>query len=248
MPRFWSRLTPLVRGRLVERCRCEGKEVTTGERLARLDDREAQATLKDLRALESFSLQESERQTTLRNLQRNSTQTRDRLTALERDEARLNDLLANLERARRSAGGSATPAGTGLTTSDLGRLDWPVEGSILYQFGREQLANGGVIRRNGIGIGAPKGTPVKAVADGTVALRDRLGTYGLTLIVEHGSGYWAVYGQLASASVAVGDRITSGQVIGTVGGEGSDSGSHLYLEIRGENQIALDPLTWLRRK
>lgn len=64
-PETWSRLTPLVRGRLVERCRCEGKEVKTGERLARLDDREAQATLKDLRALESFSLQESERQTTL---------------------------------------------------------------------------------------------------------------------------------------------------------------------------------------
>ncbi|MGQ0681632.1 efflux RND transporter periplasmic adaptor subunit [Bradyrhizobium sp.] len=64
-PETWSRLTPLVRGRLVERCRCEGKEVKTGERLARLDDREAQATLKDLRALESFSLQESDRQTTL---------------------------------------------------------------------------------------------------------------------------------------------------------------------------------------
>jgi membrane fusion protein, multidrug efflux system len=64
-PETWSRLTPLVRGRLVERCRCEGKEVKAGERLARLDDREAQATLKDLRALEAFSLQESDRQTQL---------------------------------------------------------------------------------------------------------------------------------------------------------------------------------------
>ncbi|MFX4535749.1 hypothetical protein ABTA57_19495, partial [Acinetobacter baumannii] len=64
-PETWSRLTPLVRGRLVERCRCEGSEVKAGERLARLDDREGQATLKDLRALESFSLQESERQTQL---------------------------------------------------------------------------------------------------------------------------------------------------------------------------------------
>lgn len=62
-PETWSRLTPLVRGRLVERCRCEGKTVQAGERLARLDDREAQATLKDLRALESFSQQEYDRQT-----------------------------------------------------------------------------------------------------------------------------------------------------------------------------------------
>jgi RND family efflux transporter MFP subunit len=64
-PETWARLTPLVRGRLVERCRCEGKEVKAGERLARLDDREAQATLKDLRALEAFSLQESDRQSQL---------------------------------------------------------------------------------------------------------------------------------------------------------------------------------------
>lgn len=64
-PETWSRLTPLVRGRLVERCRCEGKEVKTGERLARLDDREGQATLNDLRALESFSLQEADRQNQL---------------------------------------------------------------------------------------------------------------------------------------------------------------------------------------
>ena len=197
--------------------------------------------------LERYGQLMAERQTTLRTLQRNTAQTTTRLTALQRDEARLNDLLANLERARLNAGG-VTPAGTGLTTADLGRLDWPVEGEILYQFGREQLGNGGVILRNGIGISASLGSAVRAVADGTVALRDRLGTYGLTVIVEHGNGYWAVYAQLANAAVAKGDRIKAGQVIGTVGGEGSDRGPHLYFEIRGENQIALDPLTWLRRK
>ncbi len=189
----------------------------------------------------------AERQTTLRTLQRNTTQTQTRLTELQRDEARLNDLLANLERARRNAGG-ATPAGTGLTTADLGRLNWPVEGELLYRFGREQLPTGGTILRNGIGIGAALGSTVHAVADGTVALRDRLGTYGLTVIVEHGNGYWAVYSQLANAAVARGDRIKAGQVIGTVGGSESDRGPHLYFEIRGENQIALDPLTWLRSR
>jgi murein DD-endopeptidase MepM/ murein hydrolase activator NlpD len=48
--------------------------------------------------------------------------------------------------------------------------------------------------------------------------------------------------------VARGDRIKAGQVIGTVGGSESDRGPHLYFEIRGENQIALDPLTWLRSR
>ncbi|MGZ5876057.1 MAG: efflux RND transporter periplasmic adaptor subunit [Bradyrhizobium sp.] len=64
-PETWSRLTPLVRGRIVERCRCEGKAVKAGERLARLDDREAQATLNDLRALEEFDNEEFERQAQL---------------------------------------------------------------------------------------------------------------------------------------------------------------------------------------
>ncbi|WP_407117515.1 efflux RND transporter periplasmic adaptor subunit [Bradyrhizobium sp. LMG 9283] len=64
-PETWSRLTPLVRGRIVERCRCEGKAVRKGERLARLDDTEALATLNDLRALEVFNRQEFDRQSQL---------------------------------------------------------------------------------------------------------------------------------------------------------------------------------------
>jgi RND family efflux transporter MFP subunit len=64
-PETWSRSTPLVRGRIVARCRCEGKAVTAGEVLARLDDKEAQATLRDLRAQEEFQQREFERQTQL---------------------------------------------------------------------------------------------------------------------------------------------------------------------------------------
>src|SRR5579859_1337317 len=61
-PETWTRVTPLVRGRIVDRCRCEGQHIKTGDQLARLDDREAQATLADLRAMESFARQEFDRQ------------------------------------------------------------------------------------------------------------------------------------------------------------------------------------------
>ena len=64
-PETWSRLTPLVRGKIVERCRCEGSTVKAGQRLARLDDQEGQAVLKDLRAQQSFELMEFERQNQL---------------------------------------------------------------------------------------------------------------------------------------------------------------------------------------
>jgi membrane fusion protein, multidrug efflux system len=64
-PETWSRTTPLVRGRIVQRCRCEGKQVKAGDILARLDDKEAQATLNDLRASEDFQRREFDRQTQL---------------------------------------------------------------------------------------------------------------------------------------------------------------------------------------
>jgi septal ring factor EnvC (AmiA/AmiB activator) len=200
--------------------------------------------------LRSYSDLAEERSARLTRLRRTTQTTAERLTALDRDEARLNEVLAALERARRAAPRRpAGPAGAPtLTTADLGRLDWPVEGRILFRFGRDTLASGAVIRRNGIGIAAPAGTAIKAVSAGRIALVQRLGTYGLTVAVEHGNGYFSLYMQLAAANVTVGEMIQKGQTVGTVGGENTAEGSHLYFEIRGENQIALDPAAWLRRR
>ncbi len=64
-PETWSRSTPLVRGRIIERCRCEGKAVKRGDVLARLDDKEALATLNDLHALAEFQQREFDRQSQL---------------------------------------------------------------------------------------------------------------------------------------------------------------------------------------
>ncbi len=205
---------------------------------------EREAELKRYGALVN---ERSRRVETLKKTQKTTTQ---RLTVLEKDEQKLNSLLANVERRRTDAAaraGAVPTVGT-LTTADLGKLDWPVEGRIVYRFGRDTLPSGGVIRWNGIGIGAAAGTPVKAVESGTVGLVGNVGTYGLTVAVEHGNGYWSLYMQLQGASVKQGDKIARGQVIGTVGGANSDYGSHLHFEIRGENQIALDPAGWLRRR
>ncbi len=191
----------------------------------------------------------SERSQRLRQAQRSVRTTDQRLTALDRDEARLNDLLATLERNRRAGEGRAAPSGPGsLTTADIGKLDWPVEGTIVYPFGRARLPSGGVILRNGIGIGSPPGAMVKAVESGTVEYIQRLGTYGLTLVLQHGNGYRSLYMHLGETRVPVGASVARGQVIATVGEATTDEGPHLYFEIRGENSIALDPADWLRRR
>lgn len=64
-PVIWAKVTTMVRAQIVERCRCEGKQVKAGELLARLDDTEAQAALRELRAREEFLRREYERQTQL---------------------------------------------------------------------------------------------------------------------------------------------------------------------------------------
>ena len=189
----------------------------------------------------------------LEALQRSARSTERRLTALQKDEARLNGLLAALERARRDEaargalrGGVTTPGS--ITTASLGKLDWPVEGAIVYRFGRDTLPSGGIIRWNGVGIAAATGMPVRAVEAGKVRLVGQFGTYGLTIVLEHGNGYYSVYSHLQSAAVKLGAIITKGETIGAVGGENSDYGPHLHFEIRGENQVALDPTTWLRKR
>ncbi len=189
-----------------------------------------------------------ESQTTLQQLQRNAQQTTARLGSIEKEQSQLTDLITRLERASAAVTNDANAPGA-LTTADLGKLDWPVNGTILYQFGAQTLPTGGVIRHNGIAIAAPVGTPVKAVEAGRVALVQRFGTYGLSVFVRHPNGYWSLYMQLQKANVKAGDQVARGQVIGTVGGLNSaEKTPHLYFEIRGDNSIALDPAVWLKQR
>lgn len=64
-PVRWAKVTTLIKGRIVERCRCEGQLIKAGHMLVRLDDAEAQATLRELKAREEFVRKEAERQSQL---------------------------------------------------------------------------------------------------------------------------------------------------------------------------------------
>src|SRR5438034_24399 len=172
----------------------------------------------------------------------------ERTEELDRDEKSLNDRIVALERARREAEARGAATAAAITTADLGQLDWPVQGRIVYQFGTATGPNNTRIPWHGIGIAAPAGTPVRAIAGGTVSLAGPLGTYLTSVLVDHGGGYYSFYGYLSDATVAHGARITRGQVLGHVGGGSSDQGAHLHFEIRGQGGIALDPVNWLKTR
>ena len=221
------------------------------ERQTLVDARDALGRRKHERTeeLDRYLTLERERQASLRETRRSAREAQQRLSELERGERSLNDRIATLERARREAEarGAATPAAA-ITTADLGQLDWPVAGRIVYQFGTATGPNNTRIPWHGIGIAAAAGTPVRAIAGGSVSLAGPLGTYLTSVLIDHGGGYYSFYGYLRDATVTHGERIAKGQILGHVGGGSSDQGPHLHFEIRGQGGIALDPLNWLKQQ
>ncbi len=193
---------------------------------------------------------EEQRQRRLSRIRSRETAAQSRLSQLARDEERLRQLVVDLEAARREAerlaGAVTTPT---LRTADLGNLAWPVQGNVVYGFGPERRGNT-TLARDGIGIGAPSGTPVHAVEAGKVAFAGRWGLYGPSIILSHGGGYYSLYLYLQNLSVGEGDDVDSGQILGGVGGGGSPEGPHIEFQILQPGSAGeprpVDPVRWLR--
>jgi murein DD-endopeptidase MepM/ murein hydrolase activator NlpD len=90
----------------------------------------------------------------------------------------------------------------------------------------------GSSRHQGLDLTAPKGTQVRATADGRVIFAGRAGDFGRLVVIDHGNGYETRYAHLKSIDVQKGKKLKRGAVIGRVGKSGNASGYHLHYEIR----------------
>ncbi|HVP56628.1 MAG TPA: peptidoglycan DD-metalloendopeptidase family protein [bacterium] len=154
----------------------------------------------------------------------------------------LEETLGKLE-----AGRSAAPSEGGSFAALAGRLVWPCEGEVITDFGVEtQPKFGTIIKNNGIDIKASEGTFVRAVAAGTVSYAGALTGYGNAVILDHGGGYYTLYGRLESVVVQVGYQVAQGDRLGFVGETSAPEGAVLHFEIR-QGKKALDPQAWLLR-
>ena len=210
-----------------------------------------QSRLSEVAALRSV---EERRRRALVSYRAQEEMASNRLEELDRDETRISALLTNLEARRveieRTAARPGAPST--LLTADIGTMNWPVDGELIYRFGREERPNGTVLRWNGIGIGAPAGTPIQAVEAGTVVLAGPFEGYGLTVVLSHGGGFYTLYLYLEEIGVNQGREVAVGQVVGTVGGADTPEGPHMEFQIRapidGGAPRAQDPLAWLRAR
>lgn len=114
----------------------------------------------------------------------------------------------------------------------------PVSGVITSRFGSVEDIRDHA--HGGLDIGANTGTPIKAVADGTVTFSGVYGGYGNLVIISHGNGVETYYGHCNELYVSEGQSVKAGDVIAAVGSTGYATGPHLHLEIR-ENGVQLDP-------
>ena len=120
------------------------------------------------------------------------------------------------------------------------------EGKISGVFGSQRILNGiPKSPHSGLDIAAPKGTPVKAMSNGIVAL---IGDYfynGKFVLIDHGLGLSSIYIHLDSIAVELGQNVEIGEQIGSVGSTGRATGPHLhwgvnYFKKRIDPELLLD--------
>lgn len=115
-------------------------------------------------------------------------------------------------------------------------FSWPLEGSVSSSFGRRRMG-----WHRGIDIIGPPGAPIVAAAPGMVIASGVEGRYGRVVKLAHENGFTSVYAHNTENVVELGQWVSAGQIIATVGRTGRATGEHLHFEIRHEG-LAYNPL------
>ncbi len=179
----------------------------------------------------------------LRRLDRQAQSGHARLLALRRRAQRLRTLVRRLRRLPKVPG--PMPQLVGPFARFRGRLPMPIPAR--YSSLRMARAPGHLGRWEGVLIPGHFGEDVRAVFPGRVVYANWLRGYGLLLILENGGGFMTLYGHNQTLLKRVGDVVSAGEVIATVGDSGGFSRPGLYFDISHDGQ-PLDPLAWLAHR
>lgn len=124
-----------------------------------------------------------------------------------------------------------------------GKFVWPLSGTLLTRYG--PVGKGQI--SNGIDIGATRGQPFRAAADGVVSYAgSEVAIYGGLILVSHGGGWVSAYGHAERIDVTRGQAVKAGQVLGAAGQSGFAETPKLHFELR-KDRKPVDPLQYLPR-
>ena len=129
--------------------------------------------------------------------------------------------------------------------SNKGRLPWPVEGTVIESYGQHYhpvYKNVKLPFNNGVTLAVARGAQAKAVFDGTVSQVVVIPGYNQCVLVQHGS-YFTFYCKLKAVSVKAGEKVKTGQVLGTVDTLSGEDQFHFQLW---QERTPQNPENWLR--
>jgi len=210
----------------------------------------------DVQALRS---EESESAGLVAQLQKDRKKYQKDLEKKNREVEALNREIAEIIRkATKPSGGSSKTAKGGKSTSttvdtklsgefaaNKGLLPWPVEGTVVDSYGQHYhpvYKNVKLPFNNGVTLSVPRGSQARAVFNGTVAQVVVIPGYNQCVLIQHGS-YFTFYCKLKSVSVKAGEKVKTGQVIGTVDTISGEDQFHFQLW---QERTPQDPEKWLK--
>lgn len=124
-----------------------------------------------------------------------------------------------------------------------GRFAWPVRGQVVSSFG----SKGGGMVNDGMNIAAPRGTPVRAAADGVILYAgNEVRGFGNLVLVRHDNGWVTAYGHTDRVLVKQGQRVRLGEEIARVGSTGAVASPQLHFQVRRDGK-PVDPAAHLER-
>ncbi|WP_234287062.1 MULTISPECIES: peptidoglycan DD-metalloendopeptidase family protein [Halomonadaceae] len=202
---------------------------------------ERMGALADELAARSAELAErlAERERLVAELDARYSDEQSRLARLNRDRSEAEQVL---ERVREELARLQRPPPSTAIERTRGDLPWPVQGNVTSNYRR-----GDGVHYNGILIEAREGTPVQAVHAGRVVFADWMRGFGNLLIIDHGDNVMTLYAHLQQFGTGVGQAVSRGDTLGTVGKSGGHTTPALYFEVR-RNGDPIDPQAWIARR
>lgn len=204
--------------------------------------------------LESLQTEERQSASVVSQLKRNRTRYERELASKKKQVDALNReierLVAEAMKASEKPSGASEKIDYQLAeefSANRGRLPWPAEGPVVDRFGQHYHPVFTTVKlpfNNGIGIAVRKGSDVKAVFDGVVKQIVVMPGYNQCVLVQHGN-YFTFYCKLRTTSVKAGDRVRTGQKIGTVDTINGETQLHFQVW---KGQTPQNPELWLRKR
>ena len=169
--------------------------------------------------------------------------------AIKAEEANIAAIEAEIKRQEEEARRKAEEAGKTYEVKSIDGISftWPLPSSsrITSNFGgRSSPTEGASSNHQGIDVGAPEGSPIKAAASGTVVISTYSKSAGNYVMINHGGGVYTVYMHMSSIAVSSGQSVGMGETIGYVGSTGYSTGPHLHFGVR-VNGSYVNPLNYV---